>query len=140
MKFAQFLILMAVAGLISWLNVPRASRVPYYADPTFQPHWQPVAHRVGPFQLTDQYGRTVDERILEGKITAVHYFFASCGSVCPALMTRLKEMKARAPQVDAATGAPAAFTNRSFASAAKEDARSGASRPPVILRGRGSRT
>jgi protein SCO1/2 len=98
-RFLQILILIGVAGLISWLNLPRPSRVPYYGDPTFQPQWQPVPHRVGPFQLIDQNGQPVDERVLDGKITAVHYFFASCGSVCPSLMSRLKEIKARNPQL-----------------------------------------
>jgi protein SCO1/2 len=36
----------------------------------------------GPFQLTDQNGRAVDESVLEGKWSAVFFGFTNCPDVC----------------------------------------------------------
>ncbi|HEY8573276.1 SCO family protein [Phenylobacterium sp.] len=43
----------------------------------------------GPFQLVDQTGRTVDERLLKGKWSAVFFGFTYCPDVCPTTMFAL---------------------------------------------------
>ncbi|WP_374468148.1 SCO family protein [Phenylobacterium sp.] len=43
----------------------------------------------GPFQLTDQSGRTVDQRLLKGKWSAVFFGFTHCPDVCPTTMFAL---------------------------------------------------
>jgi protein SCO1/2 len=43
----------------------------------------------GPFQLVDQTGRRVDERILKGKWTAVFFGYTFCPDVCPTTLTTL---------------------------------------------------
>ena len=43
----------------------------------------------GPFQLTDQNGRAVDESVLEGKWSAVFFGFTYCPDVCPATLQTL---------------------------------------------------
>jgi protein SCO1/2 len=43
----------------------------------------------GPFQLVDQSGRTVDERLLKGKWSAVFFGFTHCPDVCPTTMFAL---------------------------------------------------
>lgn len=43
----------------------------------------------GPFQLTDQTGRTVDQRLLKGKWSAVFFGFTHCPDVCPTTMFAL---------------------------------------------------
>ena len=40
----------------------------------------------GPFQLVDQNGKPVDEKILKGKWTAVFFGFTYCPDVCPTTM------------------------------------------------------
>jgi protein SCO1/2 len=43
----------------------------------------------GPFQLVDQTGRSVDQRVLEGKWSAVFFGFTYCPDVCPTTMFSL---------------------------------------------------
>lgn len=49
---------------------------------------QPVAIG-GPFQLTDQDGRAVDQSVLEGKWSAVFFGFTHCPDVCPGTLQAL---------------------------------------------------
>ena len=49
----------------------------------------------GPFQLVDQDGRPVDEKILNGKWSAVFFGFTYCPDVCPTTMQALGEAKRR---------------------------------------------
>jgi protein SCO1/2 len=50
----------------------------------------------GPFQLTDQNGRAVDEGVLKGKWSAVFFGFTYCPDVCP---TTLQALTAAADQL-----------------------------------------
>ena len=43
----------------------------------------------GPFQLTDQDGRTLDEGVLEGRWSAVFFGFTHCPDVCPGTLQAL---------------------------------------------------
>lgn len=43
----------------------------------------------GPFQLTDQNGRAVDENVLKGRWSAVFFGFTYCPDVCPATLQTL---------------------------------------------------
>ncbi|WP_395673732.1 SCO family protein [Phenylobacterium sp.] len=56
---------------------------------------KPVASQTaavgGPFQLVDQSGRTVDQRLLKGKWSAVFFGFTHCPDVCPTTLFALGE-------------------------------------------------
>jgi len=43
----------------------------------------------GPFQLTDQNGRAVDQRLLQGKWSAVFFGYTYCPDVCPTTLQTL---------------------------------------------------
>lgn len=45
----------------------------------------------GPFKLTDQDGRAVDETLLKGKWTAVYFGFTYCPDACPTMLQALGE-------------------------------------------------
>lgn len=45
----------------------------------------------GPFTLTDQSGRTVDQRLLKGKWSAVFFGFTFCPDACPTTLFALGE-------------------------------------------------
>jgi protein SCO1/2 len=49
----------------------------------------------GPFRLVDQNGRTVTEKALEGKWTAVFFGFTYCPDVCPTTLQALGEAQDR---------------------------------------------
>lgn len=55
----------------------------------------------GPFQLVDQDGKPVDEKILKGKWTAVFFGFTYCPDVCPTTMQALGAAQAQlGPKAD----------------------------------------
>jgi protein SCO1/2 len=45
----------------------------------------------GPFQLTDQNGARVDQRVLKGKWSAVFFGFTYCPEACPTTLTTLAQ-------------------------------------------------
>jgi protein SCO1/2 len=49
----------------------------------------------GPFQLVDQTGRKVDQRLLKGKWSAVFFGFTYCPDVCPTTLFALGEAERR---------------------------------------------
>src|SRR5436305_6926632 len=57
----------------------------------------------GPFQLTDQDGRTVTERDLNGRPSLVFFGFTHCPDVCPTALFDMSEvMRALGPDADRA--------------------------------------
>ena len=78
---------------------PRA--LPYYSGADRMPRWiEPGSaelgrvHRVEPFRLTDQGGRTVTEHDVEGKIYVASFFFTRCRQLCPVLGSGLGRVQA----------------------------------------------
>ncbi len=79
----------------------RVSRLPYYGDPAFQPHWLPVGsdsiwglHSIPNFKLVNQLGDTVTHETFAGKIYVADFFFTSCPGICPKMtanMARVQE-------------------------------------------------
>jgi protein SCO1/2 len=49
----------------------------------------------GPFQLVDQDGKPADQRVLEGRWSAIFFGYTFCPDVCPATLTTLAAAKAR---------------------------------------------
>lgn len=49
----------------------------------------------GPFQMVDQDGKLVDQRILNGRWSAVFFGYTYCPDVCPATLSALKVAKMR---------------------------------------------
>ena len=49
----------------------------------------------GPFQLVNQDGRPADQRVLEGRWSAIFFGYTYCPDVCPATLTTLAAAKAR---------------------------------------------
>lgn len=71
------------------LGQSRVETLPFYDSADFTPRWLepdevPASfHRVPPFSLTDQRGEPVDAGTMDGKISVVDFFFASCSGICP---------------------------------------------------------
>jgi protein SCO1/2 len=70
-----------------------APALPFYEDATFTPQWQPVAHRVGDFELRDQQGAVRRGTDLRGRIHVASFFFTTCPVVCPNLTARLRRVQ-----------------------------------------------
>jgi protein SCO1/2 len=50
---------------------------------------KPLGH-VQPFSVINQDGKTVTEKDVLGKVTAVNFFFTTCRSICPRMNNNLK--------------------------------------------------
>lgn len=59
--------------------------IPGYGDKKFQ-----VLNTVKPFSFTNQEGKTISERDVEGKVYVAEYFFTTCTGICPILNTNMK--------------------------------------------------
>lgn len=45
---------------------------------------------VEPFSFTNQHGKKITEKEMDGKVVAVNFFFTTCTSVCPKMNNNLK--------------------------------------------------
>lgn len=64
--------------------------MPFINKPDFTPEWispedaaYASIHTIPSFSFTDQDGKTVTEKTVEGKIYVADFFFTRCGSICP---------------------------------------------------------
>jgi protein SCO1 len=86
-----------------------STQVPVYNHPDFSPFWlskkemnADSIHRVSEFSLTDQLGRTVNNKTLAGKIYVANFMFSVCPSICPRMQENLLAVQkafAQDPQV-----------------------------------------
>ncbi|MEO8583268.1 MAG: SCO family protein [Flavitalea sp.] len=51
-----------------------------------------VLSTVQPFSFTNQDGKTITEREVEGKVYVAEYFFTTCTSICPILNTNMMDI------------------------------------------------
>jgi protein SCO1 len=77
--FAFFAVL--VAGFFIALMVV----IPGFAKPKYPP-----IGSVQPFAFTNQDGKTITNKDIEGKVAAVEYFFTTCKGICPRLNRNMK--------------------------------------------------
>lgn len=52
-----------------------------------------VFRTVLPFRLIDQNGRTISNKVAEGKIHIADFFFTRCGTICPKLSSELSRVQ-----------------------------------------------
>lgn len=50
----------------------------------------PVLSYVQPFSFTNQEGKLVTEKDMEGKVSVVEYFFTTCKGICPKMNNNMK--------------------------------------------------
>ncbi len=72
--------------------------LPYYNTPDFTPRFlqhnenadNVIPHRIADFSFTDQNGKIITQRSIEGKLHVADFIFTSCGSICPVMTDNLK--------------------------------------------------
>jgi protein SCO1/2 len=78
----------------------RVASLPFYDSAEFTPRWMERSelpadfHQIPSFALTNQHGEGVSQADMDGQITVVNFFFASCTGICP----RLSEAMLRVDQ------------------------------------------
>ncbi len=93
LKNKAFILLLIAAGC---KNKPAESYLPFISKPDFTPEWigrkDPAyssIHRIPAFSFTDQDGKTITEKTVEGKIYVADFFFTRCGSICPKMASNM---------------------------------------------------
>ena len=90
-------------------NPDSDDRLPFFNTPDWTARWiEPSEagydsiHRIPSFRLTDQLGRAITERDLEGRITVANFFFTRCKGICPRMsqnMAYLQESFRNNPEI-----------------------------------------
>lgn len=52
----------------------------------------PILSYVKPFEFTDQDGKQISEKDIEGKVYVAEYFFTTCKGICPKMNTNMKKI------------------------------------------------
>jgi protein SCO1/2 len=73
-------------------------KLPYYNTPEFTPQFiasaieanQKITHTISSFSMTDQHGKQITEKDIEGKIHVANFIFTRCGSICPVMTKHMK--------------------------------------------------
>jgi protein SCO1 len=76
----------------------KAKHLPYYNTPDFTPQFlntandfkEKITHTINPFVFTDQNGKQVSDKDIEGKIHVANFIFTSCTSICPVMAKHMK--------------------------------------------------
>jgi protein SCO1 len=72
--------------------------LPYYNTPAFTPQFitspkdaeQKITHTISNFSMTNQHGKPITEKAIEGKIHVANFIFTRCGSICPVMTKHMK--------------------------------------------------
>lgn len=83
--------------LVSCKDKQTANILPYYNTPDFTPVFtsaknvgKEISHTISNFAFTNQHGKTISLKDVEGKIHVANFIFTSCGSICPAMTKHMK--------------------------------------------------
>ena len=76
--------------------------VPFYSVKTLDPRWQeegetPIV-KVHNIEFADQDGKKQTEKIFDGKVSIVAFFFSTCAGFCPTLIKNLQNVEAKIKQ------------------------------------------
>lgn len=86
---------------MGWSMSALAADLPYYNSAEFTPHWlsqdDPTLaefHKIGSFELANQFGETVSSADVAGRIYVASFFFSTCPGICPAIRSKLSQVQA----------------------------------------------
>lgn len=89
-SFVICLIGIALLSGCSRKDKKQVQELPYFNTPDFTPGWPDKntdayqkMHTIPAFNFTDQFGKTVTNKTVSGKVYVADFFFTRCGSICP---------------------------------------------------------
>lgn len=96
MKDIKNLILFFCSSLLlfscgSEVEKQTSRKLPIYGERDNDEKGDTIYHTVGNFSLKNQEGEIYSHNALEGKIHIANFFFTSCPSICPKMMTNMKK-------------------------------------------------
>lgn len=65
--------------------------LPYLGNTTKDEQGNKVYHQIGEFKVVNQFGDTLTQDDMRGKIHVANFFFTSCPVICPKMTTNMKE-------------------------------------------------
>lgn len=90
----NFLVLLII--VFGCKGKPKELSLPFINQPDFSPEWieknDPAyssIHRISAFSFTNQDGKAVTEKTVDGKIYVADFIFTRCGSICPKMTTNM---------------------------------------------------
>jgi len=91
-------ILFLLIGLAGCSGKQKFVTLPFYNTPDFTPQFissinekdQRITHTINSFSFTDQDGKTITDKDVEGKIHVANFIFTSCASICPTMTKHMK--------------------------------------------------
>ena len=92
----SMLLLLMFASACKNKTAHKSLTLPFINKPDFTPEWivkddtaYKNIHTIPAFSFTDQDGKTVTEKDVEGKIYVTDFIFTRCGSICPIMTTNM---------------------------------------------------
>ena len=90
--------LVLLALVLACSKKPEENHLPYYNTPDFTPVFlssekevkDKVEHTIAGFSFTDQNGKSISDKSVEGKIHVANFIFTSCISICPVMTKHMK--------------------------------------------------
>lgn len=83
---ARFYVVFFTVLVLGFFFVLKAV-IPGYGNKSFQ-----VLNQVKPFTFTNQDGKLISERDVQGKVYVAEYFFTTCTGICPILNGNMKNI------------------------------------------------
>jgi protein SCO1 len=84
-KFVYYVLFFAILAVSFYFVMTKL--IPGFGDVKL-----PVQSYVRPFNFTNQDGKTITERDMEGKVYVAEYFFTTCQSICPIMNTNMQKI------------------------------------------------
>ena len=101
LKIAVLFVVFAVGSTASYYILKPKPRLPIYSPADLNSalvdddlERKGRGHRVGNFNLLDQYGNPIDSTALEGKIYVADFFFTTCPTICIDMGKNFQDLQA----------------------------------------------
>lgn len=96
--FLKISLVISIGVFISCSSKKLETTLPYYNTPEFTPQFfksakqvsDSVTHTIPAFSFTDQDGKQITQKDIEGKIHVANFIFTRCGSICPVMTKHMK--------------------------------------------------
>ena len=96
----KYIVLLLAGLIVSCRPAQKDAALPFYNTPDFTPLWLTPTdegyksiHTIAPFSFTNQLGQAISNKNVAGKIYVANFFFTSCGSICPQMMSNLARVQ-----------------------------------------------
>lgn len=99
-KVYLLLSLISISLIVSCQKQEAKTKLPFYNSADFTPEWIEKSdprydqiHTIADFNFTNQEGRAISNKTLEGDIYVADFFFTICPSICPKMTSNLSRIQ-----------------------------------------------